>query len=249
MNRMTKYSLLILLAIGTAVSLWTIHADAANQDLERLLPLSKQIIASSDRKVIIKHTDSYQSFTNKESFAQIGRKVSTQLNIPVSSEIIEERDHLLYQAKTTDLEGIETTLLFIGFPNGSTELIISAETSRPQDTVPIMKVQKQLTEKLTAIGIKPNWNIMIQGSAVISSSIKEQEASLEPSFAKQLQAQKVTRYEDAGSLSISYYSPKISHSTAEGDKEKMNLQVAVHRNSITQQQRITIGSPAISIEY
>ncbi|NOU93667.1 hypothetical protein GC093_10595 [Paenibacillus sp. LMG 31456] len=250
MKRMIEYSVIILLAIGIAVSLWTVHADAdaANPDLEYLIPLSKQII-TSDKKVIIKHTSSYRSFTSKESFAQIGREVSEQLNLPSSSAIIEGQDHLLYQAEAVDSEGIETKLLWIGFPNGSSELIISAEANHLQNADSIVKVQKQLAGNLKAMGVKPSWNIMIQGSAALSSSLKEQDASLLPLFTKQLQAHEINRYEDAGSLSISYYSPQISNTTAIGEKEKMNLQLAVHRNSITQQQRITIGSPAISIEY
>lgn len=249
MKRIIEYSLPILLAIGIAVSLWTVHANAANPDLEYLLPLSKQVIAS-DKKVIIKHTGSYRSFTSKEDFAQIGRTVSSQLfNIPSSSKIIEEGNHLLYQAEAVDSEGIETKLLWIGFSDGTSELIISAEADHLQDADSILKAQKQLTGKLKDIGVKPIWNIMIQGIAAQSSSTKEQVAALQPSFAKQLQAHELNRYEDAGSLSISYYSPQISNATARGEKEKMNLQVAIHRNSITQQQRITIGSPAISIEY
>ncbi|WP_375790286.1 YwmB family TATA-box binding protein [Paenibacillus agricola] len=31
--------------------------------------------------------------------------------------------------------------------------------------------------------------------------------------------------------------------------EKMNLQLAIHKNSVTDQWRVTIGTPIITIEY
>ncbi|MDF2962011.1 MAG: hypothetical protein K0S39_3746 [Paenibacillus sp.] len=250
MKRMVEYGLLLLLALGAAAGFWTVHADAANQDLEQLLSLSGQIIAS-DKKVIVKHAGTYRTFDTRAYFEQAGREVSTQLGFPEDSipVITETQDHLLYKTAVTDSDGIERTLLWIGFPNGTSELIVSAQAEGDEEADGIRKVQKYWTGKLEAMDVKPDWNVMIQGSPVPAAESIAQELQFHSTLTKQMQAEEVGRYEDAGSLSISYYSPQIGKSVSLGEKEKMNLQVAVHRNSNTQQQRITIGSPAISIEY
>jgi hypothetical protein len=254
-KRILEYGLILLLLIGSTAGLISVHAEAANQDLELLLPLSEQIMAS-DKLVIVKHTGSYRSFNNKESFTRMAREISSQLNLPNDGKFSEgskeQQDPMVYQVSIEDSNNIAVTLICIGFPNGSSELVVSVEADRLQNASSILKVQKQLTEKLTALGLKPNWNIMIQGmeAPVATSAMQEEMGSLHlPMLSQKLQAQEVGRYEDKGSLSISYYSPQISGNAIAPEKEKMNLQVAVHRNSISQQQRITIGSPAISIEY
>ncbi|TDF97113.1 YwmB family TATA-box binding protein [Paenibacillus piri] len=249
MKRLLEYGVAVCLAAGIAGGLWAVHATAANNDIELLLPLADQLLAA-DRKVIIKHTGSYRSYTDSSDFERIGKQLRAQLELDRSgsrpAEISAAQGQLLYKASAVQADGIGTTLLWIGFADGTTELVISAEAAGGHNTAGIAQVQKRLSRELEAIGITPYWNVMIQGTP--ATAYEAPGSWLQAPLARQLHVREIGRYEDAGSVSVSYYSPQIRETAGRGE-QKMNLQTAVHRDSKTERPRMTIGTPAISIEY
>ncbi|WP_282939203.1 YwmB family TATA-box binding protein [Paenibacillus sp. RC67] len=248
MNRqLLSYAICVIIAFGYIAGAWAARAaEDGDNSFELLMPLSEQFM-TTEQKMIVKHTGTYQSYKNESQFLQIGQQLSQRFQLPVSEDFTRDGDHLLYKTSVQDQpEGIDTSLLWIGFADGTTELIVTAQTTKPNKAAAIRSVQQDMADKLASLHIKPQWNVMIQGIA--SEAYRTDASPLNDSLRSRLLAQKVEQYEDAGSTSITYYSPLFKERITNG-KQDMNLQVAVHRNSVTQQNRITIGIPAITVEY
>ncbi|WP_028549125.1 YwmB family TATA-box binding protein [Paenibacillus sp. UNC451MF] len=246
-RRLLGYALCLVIVLGCIGSAWAVQAATDGESsFDLLMPLSEQFM-NGEQKMIVKHAGTYQSYTNDLQFLQIGQQLSQRFELPVSEEFTRDTDHLLYKTSVQDQpDGIDTSLLWIGFPDGTSELIITAQTTKPNEAATILSVQQHLADKLVSLHIKPQWNVMIQGIA--SNAYRTDASPLNDWLKNQLKAKVVEQYEDAGSTSITYYSPLFKDHITNG-KQDMNLQVAVHRNSVTQQNRITIGIPAITVEY
>jgi hypothetical protein len=64
----------------------------------------------------------------------------------------------------------------------------------------------------------------------------------------ELMTREIERYEDIGTVSISFYSPMLKTSIQSGEGS-MNFQAAIHQNSVTNKWRVTLGMPIITKEY
>ncbi|UQZ84160.1 hypothetical protein SK3146_03393 [Paenibacillus konkukensis] len=242
------YALCFLIAAGCAAGAWAARVNAgrsAASSLELLLPLSQQIM-SSDKSIVIKHADTYQNYSDEKQFLDTGRMLGRLFELPEDGKLSREEDHILYRTATTDSHGADLTMLWVGFFDHTSELILTGGSGPDTSPADMIELQRKLTDKLQSIGIKPQWNVMIQG--VLAGDDVASSPSPTDWLVAKLQAKQVEQYEDNGSTSITYYSPFISEHISNG-KQAMNLQVAVHRNSITQEKRVTIGTPAITIEY
>lgn len=247
-KKLLAYLLCGLVVTGTLVGAWAARADAdAETSLDVLLPVSDQWITSGVPKIKIKHAGRLEAYHNSEQFIRTGQKMSERLGLPVSEEVARDGDHLLYKSAQTDTKfGIVTTMLWIGFGDGTTELIVTAQTEGIDGAAPEMRrIQRELNGKLLDLGIQPQWSVTIQGEIAGSSADSK---PLFDALSRQLQAEEVERYEDRGSTSVTYYSPALRERVFNG-KRDLNVQIAVHRDSVTHTKRMTIGVPAISIEY
>ncbi|MEK3726056.1 YwmB family TATA-box binding protein [Paenibacillus sp. FSL H8-0034] len=242
----------LVLTLEAAAQGWTLrpHSDG---DMERLLPIADSIIVSN-KKATLKHTTAYLPYKEERDFAQTAQNISTTFKLTAPLNPIHKQDILLYRFTLKDTDTIQASLLWIGFPDGSTQLSLTAETLQADGINTLYDLQQQWNTQLQDLGIQSNWNVMIQGNIdadtypYACSHQPELSPSLQLHVTDSLHAQELARYQDANSLSISYHSTMVEESAAD-TQQKMNLQVAVHRDSITGQQRITIATPAISIAY
>ncbi|WP_199615304.1 YwmB family TATA-box binding protein [Paenibacillus alkalitolerans] len=88
------------------------------------------------------------------------------------------------------------------------------------------------------------WNINVQGwlqDGKLADSVWEVVESA-------ARAAETESYEDAATRSLSYSSPLFQSSIISGE-EQINLQVAAHRVTDSDRWRVTLGTPAILIEY
>ncbi|MFH5187258.1 YwmB family TATA-box binding protein [Paenibacillus sp. TAB 01] len=124
--------------------------------------------------------------------------------------------------------------------------------SGPAAQQAMTRLQHELSGTLQSLGLAPQWNVMIQGTLSDTfADMTEDPLSVYHWLSEELQLKEVGKYQDTGSTSISYYSPLLPAITPDpsAPASRMNFQVAVHRNSMTREQRLTIATPAISIEY
>jgi hypothetical protein len=184
--------------------------------------------------------------SNEEDFLKSGIELSKTFNLPMSSLQVHEEEHLIYKTTMNLTDDVRLSLLFMGmYVDHSTNLIINLETENEQGLITIAQIQNELKKKLDSLGLLTNWNVMVQG--ILASGFSDQKR-LNKWLVQNLDIKEIDQYEDSGTISVSYFSPKIRTIIQSGSK-KMNLQLAIHKNSVTDQWRVTIGTPIITIEY
>lgn len=251
MHRSALYVTVLFITLSLIIGAWAVQAQshnvqaADNISLQQLLPVSQQTMGEKQH-IIIKHTSTYHTFRSTEQFLQTGQELSRQFGLPEQTTWTQTADHLLYKTEAEQSNGVRMTLLWIGYTDGTSSLMVTAQTEEEASAAAensrqtMVELQQQLGEKLHGLGVAPQWNVMIQGSLSDSFADTEQgQLSVFRWLTEQLKLQEIGAYHDKGSTSISYYSPDAA----------TNVQVAVHRNSVTKERRITIGMPAISVEY
>lgn len=249
---MKRTASFFLLLTVTVLCVWGALASGAgaNRDLERLLPLSLDVIDGPVR-VVVKHISPYKPHAGEAAFLETGRRLSERLGLP-PAELRSGGDHILYKASGPDSGGIRRTLLWVMFPDGSTELIVSAETPESGDTGTggeaasrMEEAQTKLSRVLEGMGVTPNWNVIVQGKLKADYASPDK---LNGWLQAELRAEAVESYDDGRSVSVSYASPLLEASVQSGGR-MLNLQAAVHRSSETGESRLTLGTPVITTEY
>ncbi|OXM84869.1 YwmB family TATA-box binding protein [Paenibacillus rigui] len=252
---------LILVAFSLLIGAWAVHVQAqtvqtaGSASLQLLLPVSKQAIGTEPH-LILKHTSTYKTYPNEEEFLRIGQELSRTFGMPEQTVFTREQDHLLYKSEAALQNHVQFTLTWIGYADGTTTFMMTAQTedgaASEASEQSMVQLQQQLSGKLQELGLAPHWNVILQGTLSDTFADTEQDQlSVYRWLSEQLQLKEVGRYQDKGSTSISYYSqllpaePQIKNTQL----GQMNVQIAIHRNSVTKERRITIGTPAISVEY
>ncbi|WP_166245209.1 YwmB family TATA-box binding protein [Paenibacillus turpanensis] len=112
-------------------------------------------------------------------------------------------------------------------------------------------LQEELAHYSDRVHAKGAWVVNIQG-AVKGQLIADGELKLMESIREAAAAEAVDSYVDSGSYSMSMSSDKFTAEAAmkPGSKvQKINLQAAVHRDTENGAWRLTLGTPALFIEY
>ena len=109
-------------------------------------------------------------------------------------------------------------------------------------------IQEKAELMMENAGITPAWNASVQGSVFNGKSAAETIQSVEEKMALHLRFNAVESYQDATTESRSYEVPSLKAYVMSGENP-IHMQVAVHEDSMKNNNRITIGFPIISIEY
>lgn len=109
-------------------------------------------------------------------------------------------------------------------------------------------IQEKAELMMENAGITPAWNASVQGSVYNGKTAAETVQSLEEKMALDLPLNAVETYQDTATESRSYEVPSLKAYVMSGEKP-IHMQVAVHEDSMNNNNRITIGFPVITIEY
>lgn len=216
----------------------------ADSDAQRLLSLSDRIM-EGNKKVLIKQFSPYSTFIDEDDFEKTATELSTVFALPINRQVTHEVDHLAYKTTAT-LHDVRLSLLYMGMIQGrSANLVLSLETDSETGSAHILELQQELERKMTSLDIPIHWNVMVQGELQGGlSAVNEFLHGLPDTF----DATEVERYTDKGTVSVSYFSRDLQARLLTGERQ-MNLQAAVHENSVTGKQRVTLGVPVITMEY
>jgi hypothetical protein len=231
------------------------------RDLEQLagLPAEFQL---NDTVITLRYSSAFGSFESREEFERIGLRVSSLMQLPAGKIHLDAENHLVYETAANTVSNIHTALRLIGVEQHRKAYLLitmskdmsslsydqaDAETE-PLKAAPIDELNELLyqQEKISSVLKKEleltnKWNIIVQGNLA-------NEAPVWGLVTNRLNAKEVERYSDVNTTSVSYFSPTLHNSIMSGDRQ-INLQVAVHRHTVTNEWRITIGTPIITTEY
>lgn len=200
-------------------------------------------------RLVMKKTGPFRPYKSNEDLLRLGQEWSRQLGMPVRSALTEQQGESVYRQERQTAEGCTQTLLLTGLGAGQSYAIVKTECPElpvKEMTEKAAAIQETVNRQLEKLSFEGVWNVMVQGMLGEQSEEGAQEALR--NVQGQLQAKAVERYEDTGTVSISYTSDVLHHSVDSGT-QKIHLQAAVHRDSLTKAWRFTIGTPVITIEY
>ncbi|CAG7651790.1 YwmB family TATA-box binding protein [Paenibacillus allorhizosphaerae] len=222
----------------------------ASEDTMLLLKTAEQTMSEDTPiRLVMKKNGPFRPYNSNEDLLRLGQEWSRLLGIPELSALAEQQGEAVYREEWQTIEGCTQTLLLAGLGAGQSYAIVKSECPGLPFKEMKMKaavIQETVERQLEKIPFEGVWNVMIQGMLREQSGEGAQEALR--NVQGQLRAKAVERYEDTGTVSISYTSNVLHHSVDSGS-QKIHLQAAVHRDSFTNAWRLTIGTPVITIEY
>jgi hypothetical protein len=213
--------------------------------MQRLLEVTKPYMAQ-DRELTIKYTGSIGNCDNTDQLLQAGQRVSKALDFPVASVL---NEHSIYNVEQSVGSLNKATIQMIRVKQShSCYLVVRLVSSVKDDFFQANQWQVEMDVRLTKQGIGGQWNMMVQGIAADSDVQKDSTQAIMKSFLHTVNGKTVESYTDQGTLSLSLYSEQFRNSI-KSREHAMNLQAALHRNSITGEMRLTVATPIITAEY
>lgn len=228
--------------------------DAAGAQWDKLLALGTGSI-HEEMKGTVKWQGDWNTLLAPEEAIGV---LATRLGL---SEVDPEtvQDHEVYSAYGRSME-IRSKLTVTPVKEGTYYVILRLE-GEGMETLKEMKSEQTVSgESLADEGVSIHWNAALQGTMkpenggspetgkIVSTSIEDRMQELEDYAAHALKMGLVENYKDADTVSRTYYIPDLPLSVISGGKT-VSLQMAVHRNSETGMEELSLGSPLLTIEY
>lgn len=123
-------------------------------------------------------------------------------------------------------------------------LTAAVTTNQSENTELLFTLKNRLDNALSSLQVRTIWSYTLQGELAQDVETADT-AFIFNRIKSHWNVEEVGMYEDAGSISISYYSSLFSVLS----NDRGDFQAAVHTHSETGQSRLTVGIPAIGIEY
>lgn len=185
----------------------------------------------------------------QEEVTELAKMWAKQLEIPLSL-IEESRNHDVLMYRTTYKQnGVSVRYEMTSVPeNGSfdTYLVLQLSGSR-ESLLYIEQIQETFAKALKNADFIPQISTCIRGLYNVKMSVDQQGGKIMSIFAT-LQATELERLQDETVVSISGHTPMWEPFIALNG-QKMNLQVATHRDSGNAGTWVTVGTPIITVEY
>ncbi|MED1722462.1 YwmB family TATA-box binding protein [Brevibacillus parabrevis] len=185
----------------------------------------------------------------QEEVTELAKMWAKQLEIPLSL-IEESRNHDVLMYRTTYKQnGISVRYEMTSVPeNGSFDTYLVLELSGGRESLLyIEQIQETFAKALKNADFIPQISTCIRGLYNVKMSVDQQGGKIMSIFAT-LQATELERLQDETVVSISGHTPMWEPFIALNG-QKMNLQVATHRDSGNAGTWVTVGTPIITVEY
>jgi hypothetical protein len=247
---MQKIILLFLALLFVPAVFVSWHHSAAMElknDSQTIADISKPLL-QGDYNFIIKWSGTIVGYASMDSFSMYFNQLSDKLDMHSIGKLESVNNLPVLRASSSLTNGVQLQSMLVGSKDQKTSIFILKLSADAQSAFEQMvKFQLELQYKLDSLGLNGSWNTTVQGS-LIHSELANQPEVLLRSLIKDIQGQEQELYEDGNTISISILSKKLQASVQSGN-HNVNLQIALHQNSITKAWRVTIGSPLITMEY
>lgn len=229
----------------------------AEQQLDALVAIG-EAVTSNPFRITVKWQGDWDSLLSSEEAAGV---LATRLGLS-SPESGMVQGRTVYQSQG-QIEGIHAELDLVTLEEGKHYAMLRLEAAGEDPALwkQLQEAQRMAGESLADEGVDPRWNAAIQGMAWPASVKEEGEGSgdsvlaatldrLESQIKRsaKLKLKQVEAFGDEGTASRTYRVDALPITILSG-KHHVALQVAVHRNSGTGMDEITIGTPLLTVEY
>ncbi|MED5020150.1 YwmB family TATA-box binding protein [Paenibacillus chibensis] len=221
------------------------QAEAKEADeLHALLELGQQTV-DQPLKVVVKWQGEWDGSGTDDAKAA-AQKLSQSLELPPVSEWM-ENGHTTYRV----LDEKNKVGIRFNWQEISAEqsyIIIQLEAGSSSEWANLSDLQKECGTKMRAAGIDAKWNASLQGLGNKEENPAALMDRIEGSLERTMDAVPMETYQDATTVSNAYQVPSLTSRIRSGSTW-LNMQVAVHEDETTGENRVTIGLPVITIEY
>lgn len=229
----------------------------AEQQLDALVAIG-EAVTSNPFRITVKWQGDWDSLLSSEEAAGV---LATRLGLS-SPESGMVQGRTVYQSQG-QIEGIHAELDLVTLEEGKHYAMLRMEAAGEDPALwkQLQEAQRMAGESLADEGVDPRWNAAIQGMAWPASVKEEGEGSgdsvlaatldrLESQIKRsaKLKLKQVEAFGDEGTASRTYRVDALPITILSGEHH-VALQVAVHRNSGTGMDEITIGTPLLTVEY
>jgi hypothetical protein len=247
--RKIAFILLVLLIVPVVLIGWDYpEVNEINHDTQAIIELSKPLLQEGKNTYIIKWSGELGGYTANASFQNTYNELSSQLGFQTNSEIDYINGLPVLRSSTQLTDGALLQWMYVGSEDQNNSVLMLKLTADSYiDYQKIVALQLETEEKLTRLNLEGKWNTMIQGTLTNIEPGDEPEAILQK-LSKEVKGTEQELYADEHTLSASLFTKKLKGSVQSGS-HLVNLQIALHQNSITKEWRLTLGSPLITMEY
>lgn len=184
-----------------------------------------------------------------EEVKELATSWAKRLELPFSHVESSRKDQLIAYQSETSQDGVHIRYEVSAVSkNGSfdTYLVLQLTGSR-KSLLYIEKIQETFVKALQKASFIPQISTCIRGMYNVKMGVDQQEGKILSIF-RTLHAAEIERLQDETVVSISGYTRLWEPSIALNG-QKMNVQVATHRDSDSEETWITVGTPIITVEY
>jgi hypothetical protein len=250
---MQKFWLLsiICMSLTGIIFGWVRHADAqVEQEALQLLNTVKPYMMS-EKQITFKYTGYYGTCDSiDQEMLQVGKKLSQTFGVPQTEVLSESNAHPIYTAKAEVVPGAVATVT-VASPQGQSAcyVVLRLDASQEPEQAELVKWQEQAGKQLKKLRINGQWNVMVQDYVSELEQFRQMNSvELVNNIALAFKGKIVESYKDQNTVSASLTSEEF-HSFVKSGNQVVNLQVALHQESMTGKWRLTVGTPIITMEY
>jgi hypothetical protein len=237
---------LLLAAIVIAGWSWPSQAQMSD-DLDLLLEASEAYYTDIPSIQIKYGTFLKKAYSNDTELANLATSFNQRLGLSSDHENIEiVQGTSVYTIKASN-QSIQSSLKLSALNKDEMyiSLQLSCECESPEALKQFKSYRNQVEIHLKKLELNSERNTILQGTSTLSdNTIDTFWSTLETT----LDAELVEAYEGHGTFSHSLYSSKLEQEIYSGINP-MNVQAALHQNTVTGDWRLTLGTPIITIEY
>lgn len=229
----------------------------AEQQLDALVAIGRAV-TSDPFRMTLKWQGEWNSLLSAEEAAGV---LASRLGLS-NPEAGTVQGRTVYESQG-QIEGIRAELELITLEEGKHYAMLRLEAAGGDPAIweQLQEAQRMAGESLADEGVDTRWNAAIQGMAWPASATDEGTDSGEPVLAAtldrlesqiersaKLKLKQVEAFGDEWTASRTYRVDPLPITVLSGDHH-VALQMAVHRNSGTGMDEITIGTPLLTVEY
>ncbi|GAB6987959.1 YwmB family TATA-box binding protein [Paenibacillus pini] len=244
-------AIIIIVIFGAGV--WTNHlkaeaVKASGGELQTLITMGHRA-AEGTIRVISKWQGTWNVDPKFEGNAfplDAAKQLARRLQLPEVQQI-EESGHIAYRVLD---ERNEVNIRFNWEEISSTQsyVIVQFETENKDSLGFMEQIQDEAGQQMKDFGIDAVWNGAVQGTVKGEGKVQDVMKLAESKLLTSLSAVRAETYEDVSTISNSYEVPSLA-ARINSEGRWLNMQMAVHKISGSENTRITIGLPVITIEY
>ena len=218
-------------------------AKSAAEELKLLYHLGEKEI-SSPTKVTVKLQGERDLFSEQE-LDESARQLAQEMGL-TTVRMEEDQEGKTYRARAT-VKGVSIRMDWVQAENRSYAKI-QLDASGEDRLSHMLELQEKGWNSMLNAGVTPEWNAAVQGNVSYEAPAVKTADFLERSLDETLPLEMADSYEDTTTVSRSYHVPSLAFDARSGS-ESIHMQVAVHEDSMKENNRITIGFPVITVEY